>query len=67
MFQITDGIYAYPVLKLKIKVKRNPLYFELNVLLPAIIQSFLLIPMFLLPVESGEKVSLGNKVLFITY
>ena len=44
---------------MELKIKRNPRYFELNVIMPGVLLSLLLVPMFLLPVDSGEKISLG--------
>ena len=43
-----------------LKLKRSPLFFELNIILPALLLSLMLIPMFILPADSGEKVSLGK-------
>ena len=40
-----------------IKMKRNPVYFVLNIFLPISLLSFLNICVFILPVESGEKAS----------
>ena len=49
----------YPSVMMTVHIKRNPLYFEIYLVLPALLLSFMLIPMFALPVESGEKVSVG--------
>ena len=45
---------------MELKIKRNPRYFELNVIMPGVLLSLLMVQMFLLPVDSGEKISLGK-------
>lgn len=41
-------------------LKQRSLYYTVNLIIPCIIMSFMNILGFLLPPESGEKISLGN-------
>ncbi|CAH1794858.1 unnamed protein product [Owenia fusiformis] len=47
------------VLVTKLHMKRQPMYYSVNVMLPCILFSLLSVAVFFLPVESGEKISLG--------
>jgi hypothetical protein len=42
---------------------RDPMYYITNIILPAIVISLLVLTVFFLPCESGEKVSLGITIL----
>ena len=63
VWQYVDEYYSYPVLSLSISLERKSKYFEVNIILPALLLSLLLIPMFIMPADAGEKVSLGNVIL----
>ena len=59
-----DGLkFRFQVMGFKLDLKRQPLYYILNILVPCIILSLLSVVVFLLPTESGEKVSFGITVL----
>jgi len=53
----------YPDLQFRIFMKRKPRFYIMTVLFPCILTSVVATLSFLLPVESGEKVSLGVTVL----
>ncbi|KAI8798513.1 acetylcholine receptor subunit delta [Biomphalaria glabrata] len=50
-------------IKITLVLKRRPTFFLLNVLLPVVFLAFLNIFVFLIPAESGEKISYGITVL----
>ena len=53
-----DGVTHYfPQLAFTICISRRPTFYILNRILPVTCASFLVVTVFLLPVESGEKVS----------
>ena len=54
-----DGPVAYPELSYFIHLRRRPLFFLLQIFLPCVLLSFLNLMVFILPPESGEKISLG--------
>ncbi|XP_061888115.1 neuronal acetylcholine receptor subunit alpha-7-like [Entelurus aequoreus] len=63
-----DHIYPccpepYPDVKYTIVMRRRTLYYGLNLLIPCILISMLALLVFLLPADSGEKISLGITVL----
>ncbi|XP_067675943.1 neuronal acetylcholine receptor subunit alpha-3-like [Haliotis asinina] len=49
--------YTFSFLYVDIHLERRPMFFVLNVILPVVVLSFLNIFVFLLPCDSGEKVS----------
>ena len=53
----------YPKLYFSIKLQRKPLYYLYNLAVPAIFITFCGLLVFLLPPESGEKISLSVTVL----
>ncbi|XP_064643455.1 acetylcholine receptor subunit alpha-like [Lineus longissimus] len=53
----------WSVLKVEITCTREPGYYITNVIVPAIIISLLVLTVFMLPCDSGEKISLGITVL----
>ena len=55
--RITDDEHGETHIACWITLKRKPMYFILNVFLPICLLTFLNLFVFLLPVESGEKVS----------
>ncbi|XP_021339731.1 acetylcholine receptor subunit beta-like 1, partial [Mizuhopecten yessoensis] len=55
-----DGLSSYIV---EITMKRRPLFFVVNVVLPILFMAFLNSLVFILPVESGERVSYAITVL----
>ena len=55
--------YAYHDVTLNLIIKRKPLYYVFNLILPCALISTLTLILFFLPPESGEKVGLGITVL----
>uniref|UniRef100_UPI00358F72F0 neuronal acetylcholine receptor subunit alpha-7-like n=1 Tax=Myxine glutinosa TaxID=7769 RepID=UPI00358F72F0 len=53
----------YPDITFTITIRRRTLYYALNLLVPCVLISSLSLFVFLLPAESGEKISLGITVL----
>ena len=54
---------AYPDVTFWIIIRRKPLYYIFNLIIPCIFITATTVLVFYLPVESGEKVSLGVTVL----
>ena len=54
----SDMIGPLPALTVTIHLTRQPVYYILNVVVPSLLISFLSYFVFLLPVNSGEKISL---------
>ena len=54
---------SYPTIHFRLHLRRKPLYFIMNIVLPSIMLSMLVLLVFLLPAESGEKPSLGVTIL----
>uniref|UniRef100_A0A8C6U9B2 Cholinergic receptor, nicotinic, alpha 7 (neuronal) n=1 Tax=Neogobius melanostomus TaxID=47308 RepID=A0A8C6U9B2_9GOBI len=64
----TDKLYPccpepYPDITYTVVMRRRTLYYGLNLLIPCILISTLALLVFLLPADSGEKISLGITVL----
>ena len=55
-------ISGVPVVYLTVSIRRKPQYYFMNVLIPCILTSLLSITVFILPVESEEKISLAITV-----
>lgn len=53
----------YPTVEFHIKLKRKPLFYMLNVVFPCLLITFVAVLGFLLPPDSGEKISLQVTVL----
>lgn len=53
----------FPDVTFYLKIRRKPLFYILSVLFPCMLTSFVAILAFLLPPESGEKVSLNVTIL----
>ncbi|XP_007459955.1 PREDICTED: neuronal acetylcholine receptor subunit alpha-7-like [Lipotes vexillifer] len=53
----------YPDVTFTITIRRRTLYYGLNLLIPCVLISALALLVFLLPADSGEKISLGITVL----
>ncbi|XP_041365994.1 neuronal acetylcholine receptor subunit alpha-7-like [Gigantopelta aegis] len=54
---------SYPLIIFSLQIKRKPLFYIINLLFPSVLLSGVVIMGFLLPAESGEKVSLQVMVL----
>jgi hypothetical protein len=54
---------AFPEIFFTLKMRRKYTFYFMYILLPCLMLSFVLLLMFLLPAESGEKVSLGVSIL----
>uniref|UniRef100_A0A8C4X408 Neuronal acetylcholine receptor subunit alpha-7 n=1 Tax=Erpetoichthys calabaricus TaxID=27687 RepID=A0A8C4X408_ERPCA len=53
----------YPDVTFYITIRRRTLYYALNLLIPCVLLSSMTLLVFLLPADSGEKISLGITVL----
>ncbi|XP_075874773.1 neuronal acetylcholine receptor subunit alpha-7-like isoform X2 [Nelusetta ayraudi] len=65
---LTQRVYTcckepYPDVTFTVVMRRRTLYYGINLLLPCILISILALLVFLLPADSGEKISLGITVL----
>lgn len=58
------GINSYMNVSYIIHLKRRPLYYFFNLLIPCALIGFLALLGFTLPPESGEKLSVGCTILF---
>ena len=56
-------LHSHPVIGICVQLYRRPLYYVLNVIIPTILLNILSLLVFHLPVESGEKLSLGVTVM----
>ncbi|KAI8798813.1 neuronal acetylcholine receptor subunit beta-4 [Biomphalaria glabrata] len=54
---LDTGVTSMSSVRLKFTLKRRPQFLFINILLPAVFLSFLNIMVFVIPVESGEKIS----------
>lgn len=45
-----------------ITIRRRTLYYALNLLIPCVLLSSMTLLVFVLPADSGEKISLGEKI-----
>lgn len=52
----------YPDVTFTVVMRRRTLYYGLNLLVPCVLISTLALLVFLLPADSGEKISLGEEV-----
>ena len=52
-----------PTVEIRFEIKRRPAFLFMNLILPVMLLSFLNLFVFLIPVESGEKISFGITVL----
>lgn len=57
------GILQLPTVGFQLHMRRQPKYYVMNIVIPCVTLSFLSIFVFILPTESGEKVSFGITVL----
>lgn len=53
----------YPDVTFTVTMRRRTLYYGLNLLIPCVLISGLALLVFLLPADSGEKISLGEEGL----
>lgn len=53
----------YPDVTFTVVMRRRTLYYGLNLLIPCVLISTLALLVFLLPADSGEKISLGEDAL----
>ncbi len=72
----TSGLKAYPLqgasihqqfnitaIRFSMTLRRQPMYYILTIFIPTAILTILILLVFLLPVESGEKIGLGITIL----
>lgn len=57
-----DGL-TWPRITYTLELRRKPQYYLLNILLPCILLTCVTLSMFWLPLESGERISLGITVM----
>lgn len=55
----------YPDVTFTITMRRRTLYYGLNLLIPCVLISGLALLVFLLPADSGEKISLGKNYSYL--
>lgn len=55
----------YPDVTFTVVMRRRTLYYGLNLLIPCVLISTLALLVFLLPADSGEKISLGEEELLL--
>lgn len=53
----------YPDVTFTVTMRRRTLYYGLNLLIPCVLISSLALLVFLLPADSGEKISLGKSLM----
>lgn len=51
----------YPDVTFVVTIRRRTLYYALNLLIPCVLLSSMTLLIFLLPADSGEKISLGEQ------
>ena len=56
-------VEPFPDIMFYVRLRRRVKYYFMNIIIPCIILSFLCLAGFLLPPESGEKITLGLSVL----
>ena len=61
-----DNTSLVPLVHLAVSLARRPCYFLINVIFPSVLITLLSVFVFLLPNESGEKVSLATTI-FLSY
>ena len=62
-FRIGKQTYAIPVVRIILILERKPLYYVLNIIIPTIVLATLSALNFAVPVDSGEKLTLGISIL----
>ena len=65
IFQFGEKNYSYTVVEVRfhIELKRKPFYYVMNVIIPTVVLALLSTLTFLIPADSGEKLSMGVSVL----
>ena len=58
-----EGVVEMPQIQFTLELKRLPAFFENAVIVPCIIMTLMTAMVFVLPSESGEKVSLGTTLM----
>ncbi|XP_059159023.1 neuronal acetylcholine receptor subunit beta-4-like [Physella acuta] len=61
--QIETGFWNFSSVNIQFFVKRRPTFLLINIILPVVFLSFLNLLVFVIPVESGDKISYGITVL----
>ncbi|XP_013066091.2 acetylcholine receptor subunit alpha-like [Biomphalaria glabrata] len=61
--ELNSGNWAGSAVQLKFKLKRRPTFLLINIVLPVVFLSFLNLLVFVIPADSGEKISYGITVL----
>uniref|UniRef100_A0A2C9LN65 Neurotransmitter-gated ion-channel ligand-binding domain-containing protein n=1 Tax=Biomphalaria glabrata TaxID=6526 RepID=A0A2C9LN65_BIOGL len=61
--ELISGTWVASAIQLKFKLKRRPTFLLINIVLPVVFLSFLNLLVFVIPADSGEKISYGITVL----
>lgn len=56
-------VEPYPDVTFVVTLRRRTLFYALNLLIPCVLLSSMTLLVFLLPANSGEKISLGEELL----
>ena len=62
-FRVGNQTYAMPGVRITLILERRPLYYVLNIIIPTIVLASLSALNFAVPVDSGEKLTLGISIL----
>ena len=64
-FQFGEKNFSYTVVEVRffIELQRKPFYYVMNVVIPTVVLAILSTLTFLIPADSGEKLSMGVSVL----
>lgn len=57
----------YPAVTFVVAIRRRTLYYALNLLIPCVLLSSMTLLIFVLPADSGEKISLGEAPFFSAF
>ena len=61
--KFAGGIYDIPGVRFTLTLERRPLYYLLNIIIPSVVLAALSALNFAVPVDSGEKLTLGISIL----
>ena len=61
--KVADTDYDIPGISFTLTLERKPLYYLLNIIIPAVVLAALSALNFAVPVDCGEKLSLGISIL----
>ena len=61
--EVDETVYDIPGVSFTLTLERKPMYYLLNIIIPAVILAALSALNFAVPVDCGEKLSLGISIL----